>query len=74
MEPIITPMGMKAVTSPPIKPRLDAGTNSCSRLTEAQLPRPDNEGEDEADQEIVEELQHIAEDCSYDNPPLVGSQ
>jgi hypothetical protein len=44
------------------------------RLAEAQLPRPDNEGEDEADQEIVEELQHIAEDCGYDDPPLVGSQ
>ena len=23
---------------------------------------------------LVEELQHIAEDCGYDDPPLVGSQ
>jgi hypothetical protein len=31
MEPIITPMGMNSVTSPPTKPRLDAGTNSWTK-------------------------------------------
>jgi hypothetical protein len=37
--------------------RADArGQQDDSRLTEAKLPRPDNKGENEADQEVIEEL------------------
>src|ERR1700730_16464062 len=32
------------------------GQQDYSRLTEAQLPRPDDKGENEADQEVIEEL------------------
>src|SRR5260370_22890632 len=50
------------------------GQQDDSRLTEAELPRPDNECENEADQEIVKELQHVAEDCCGNDAPLVGGE
>jgi hypothetical protein len=44
------------------------------RLAKAQLPRHDDEGEDKADQEIVEEFEHIAENSGNHDPQLVFSQ
>ena len=41
----------------------DAGTHQHDgRLAEGELPGPDQEGEHEADQEVVEEFERIADD------------
>src|SRR5229473_1725683 len=44
------------------------------RLAEGQLPRLDDEGQHEADEEIVEELQHVAEDRRGDDAILVAGE
>jgi hypothetical protein len=44
------------------------------RLSEGQLPRPDQEGQHEADQEVIEELQCIADDGRSKDLDLVPGQ
>jgi hypothetical protein len=49
--------------------RTDRGRQQDDRrLAKAQLPKADDEGEHEPDQEIIEELQHVAENGSSDDP------
>ena len=43
-------------------------------MTEGQLPRPDQEGEHKADQEVVEEFECIAENGGDENPDLIAGQ
>ena len=53
----------------------DAGTHEHGgRLAEGQLPRADQEGEHEADQEVVEEFQRVADDGGGEDPDLVAGQ
>jgi hypothetical protein len=43
-------------------------------LAVGELPRPDDERQYEADQEVVEEFQHVAEDGGEHDAPLVSGQ
>ena len=43
-------------------------------LTEGQFPRPDQEGEHEADQEIVEEFEGVADDGGREDLDLIAGQ
>src|ERR1700733_9469797 len=53
----------------------DPGTHEHGcRLAESQLPRPDQEGEHEADQEVVEEFECIAENGGDEYPDLIAGQ
>ena len=53
----------------------DAGTHQHDgRLAEGELPRPDQEGEHEADQEVVEEFQRVADDGGGEDLDLVAGQ
>jgi hypothetical protein len=55
--------------------RADAGAHQHDgRLAEGELPRADQEGEHEADQEVVEELQRIADDGCGEDLDLVAGQ
>ena len=44
------------------------------RLAEGELPRPDQEGQHEADQEVVEEFERIADDGGGEDLLLVAGQ
>ena len=44
------------------------------RLAEGELPRADQEGEHEADQEVVEEFQRVADDRGGEDLLLVAGQ
>ena len=44
------------------------------RLAEGQLPGPDDEGQHVADQEEIEEVEHVAEIRRGDDPPLIACQ
>src|SRR6202011_4745654 len=53
----------------------DAGAHQHDgRLAEGELPRPDQEGEHEADQEVVEEFQRVADDGRGKDLDLVAGQ
>ena len=53
----------------------DAGAHQHDgRRAEGELPRPDQEGEDEADQEVVEEFQRVADDGRGKDLDLVAGQ
>ncbi len=53
----------------------DAGTHQHDgRLAEGEFPRADQEGEHEADQEVVEELQRVADDGRGEDLELVAGQ
>ena len=53
----------------------DTGTHQHDgRLAEGELPRPDQEGEHEADQEVVEEFQRVADDGGGEDLDLVAGQ
>src|ERR1700730_15640171 len=55
--------------------RTDSGRQQDDRrLAKAQLPRANDESQDEPDQEIIEELQHVAENGGSDDPPLICGQ
>ena len=55
--------------------RADAGAHQHDgRLAEGELPRPDQEGQHEADQEVVEEFERIADDRRGDDLLLVAGQ
>src|SRR5207237_9698948 len=53
----------------------DAGAHQHDGgLAEGQLPWPDQEGEHEADQEVVEEFQRVADDGRGEDLDLVAGQ
>src|SRR5262249_5982966 len=53
----------------------DAGTHQHGRrLAESEFPRPDQEGEYKADQEVVEEFERVADDGSCQDLDLVAGQ
>src|SRR5438552_10942828 len=62
-------------------PRIGADDSADARthehdggLTEGELPRPDQEGEHEADQEVIEEFERIADNGGSEDPDLVAGQ
>ena len=53
----------------------DAGAHQHGRrLAEGELPRPDQEGEHKADQEVVEEFQRVADDGGGQDLDLIAGQ
>jgi hypothetical protein len=53
----------------------DAGRQeNDGALAVRQLPRPDDEGQHEADHEVIVEFQHVAEDGGKHDASLIASQ
>ena len=48
--------------------------STMADCAEGELPRPDQEGEHEADQEVIEEFERIADDGGREDLDLVAGQ